>query len=578
MSNERNAENARANDKPTGLGQWFMARWVLFLTALLLVVAVVTFGVTAVLVSIFEHRQEARMPFVRLVDVDEVSTDPVPWGTNWPDQFDGYRRTVDTTETQFGGSNAMPESKLQSHPWLRRLYAGYAFSIDYREARGHAYMLFDQEVTERVTKRPQPGACLHCHASIIPTYRRLGMEAAGETPDAAALAADFNWPAVMEGFRLVGAMKYTDAHAELLKTPDGSPGEHLPLFPGGLATEIASPADPSKPSPETGEKEAASGHVGEGHPVGCIDCHNPKTMQVRVTRPGFVYGIAALARSDEPVPHLPSVERWRKGSRQKDYDPNVDATRQEMRSFVCGQCHVEYYCGAKETLFFPWDKGLKVEQIEQTFDQHKFPDGTPFYDFEHGETGARVYKAQHPEFELWSQGVHARSGVSCADCHMPYERRGAMKVSSHWVRSPLLSINRSCQTCHHMSEDELRDKVKTIQQRTESQLDRAAVAMTDMLDAILEAKSAGATPEQLAPIFELQKKAAWRLDFVSSENSMGFHADQEAVRILGESIDYSRQAQVASLRLRTPAVPAVEQPAEPVQGVTPTEKSPAEAK
>jgi nitrite reductase (cytochrome c-552) len=161
---------------------------------------------------------------------------------------------------------------------------------------------------------------------------------------------------------------------------------------------------------------------------------------------------------------------------------------------------------------------------------------------------------------------------------MPYERRGAMKVSSHWVRSPLLSINRSCQTCHHVPEDELRDKVKTIQQRTEAQLDRAAVAMTDMLDAILEAKSAGATPEQLAPIFELQKKAAWRLDFVSSENSMGFHADQEAVRILGESIDYSRQAQVASLRLRTPAVPAVEQPTEPVQGVTPTEKSPAGAK
>ena len=579
MSNERNAENAKAaNDKPLGLGQWFMARWVLFLTALLLVVAVVTFGVTAVLVSIFEHRQEARMPFVRLVEVDEVSTDPVPWGTNWPDQFDGYRRTVDTTETQFGGSSAMPDSKLQSHPWLRRLYAGYAFSIDYREARGHAYMLFDQEVTERVTKRPQPGACLHCHASIIPTYRRLGMEAAGETPDAAALAADFNWPAVMEGFRLVGAMKYTDAHAELLKTPDGSPGENLPLFPGGLTAEIPSPADPSKPSPETSETEAASGHVGEGHPVGCLDCHNPKTMQVRVTRPGFVHGIAALAKSDEPVPHLPSVERWRKGNRQKDYDPNVDATRQEMRSFVCGQCHVEYYCAVKETLFFPWDNGLKVEQIEQTFDQHKFPDGTPFYDFEHGETGARVYKAQHPEFELWSQGVHARSGVSCADCHMPYERRGAMKVSSHWVRSPLLSINRSCQVCHHVPEDELRDKVKTIQQRTEAQLDRAAVAMTDMLDAILEAKSAGATPEQLAPIFELQKKAAWRLDFVSSENSMGFHADQEAVRILGESIDYSRQAQVASLRLRTPAVPAVEQPAEPVQGVTPTEKSPAGAK
>ncbi len=574
MNVPRNAENAQdaataGAGNASGLGQWLMARWLLFLTLLLLVVVVVTFGVTAVLVSIFEHRQEARRPFVRLVDVDEVSTDPVPWGTNWPDQFDTYRRTVDQSETQFGGSSAMPASKLQSHPWLRRLYAGYAFSIDYREARGHAYMLFDQEVTERVTKRPQPGACLHCHASIIPTYRRLGMESLGLNPDQAALAAQFNWPAVMEGFRLAGAMKYSQAHAELLKTPDGTPGESLPLFPGGLAAEIPSPVDPAKPSPEPGENQAPPGHLGEGHPVGCIDCHDPKTMQVRVTRPGFVLGMAALARSDEPVPHLPSVERWRQGKREKDYDPNVDATRQELRSFACGQCHVEYYCGPKETLFFPWNNGLKVQEIEETFDQHKFPDGTAFYDFEHGETGAHVYKAQHPEFELWSQGVHARSGVSCADCHMPYERRGAMKVSSHWVRSPLLSINRSCQTCHHVPEDELRDKVKTIQQRTEEQLDRAAVAMTDMLDAILEAKTAGATPEQLAPIFDLQKKGAWRLDFVSSENSMGFHADQEAVRILAESIDYSRQAQVAALRLRAPAVAPAKQPSEPVQDAPP---------
>jgi nitrite reductase (cytochrome c-552) len=293
-----------------------------------------------------------------------------------------------------------------------------------------------------------------------------------------------------------------------------------------------------------------------------------------VTRPGFVEGIAALAESDDPVPHLPSVRRWREGNRQAAYDPNVDATRQEMRSFVCGQCHVEYYCASKTTLTFPWGKGLKVEQIEQFWDEQKFPDGSPFFDYEHGETGARVYKAQHPEFELWSQGIHARSGVGCADCHMPYERHGAMKVSSHWVRSPLLNINNACQNCHRMPEEELREKVRTIQGRTKSQLDRAAVAMTEMLDAIREAQAADATAEQLAPIFELQKKALWRLDFISSENSMGFHADQEAVRILGESIDYSRQAQVAAVRLRAPRAPSVEAPVEPVQGVTPTEKSP----
>ncbi len=539
-------------------------RWVVLL-GLLAVIAVATFGVAALLVSIFEHRQEARTPYVRLVEVTEVSTDPVPWGTNWPDQFDGYRRTVDLAETEFGGSSAMPASKLDAQPWLKRLYAGYAFSIDYREARGHAYMLYDQEVTERVTKRKQSGACLHCHASVIPTYRRLGLEADGQVADVDALAVGFNWPAVMKGFQLASAMDYAAAHAELLQTPDGTPGEDRPLFPGGVTQPKEQPA---------GAADEQADVVGQAHPVGCIDCHDPATMQIRVTRPGFIGGIVALAASDDAVPHLPSIERWRIGSRQTPYDPNVEASRQEMRTFVCAQCHVEYYCASKETLFFPWGQGLKVEQIEQLYDEHKFPDDSQFFDYQHGETGALVYKAQHPEFELWSQGVHARSGVSCADCHMPYERQGAKKVSSHRVSSPLLNINHACQTCHNVPEAELREKVATIQGRTESQLLRAATAMTDMLDAILEAQAAGASPDQLAPILDLQKKAMWRLDFISSENSMGFHADQEAVRILGESIDYSRQAQVMAIRLRAPAAPPVEAKTEGVLGVTPAKKEP----
>jgi len=547
-------------------------RTVLFAT-LLVVVAVVTFGVTALLVTIFEHREEARTPFVRLVEVDEGTTDPVPWGTNWPREFDSYRRTVDVTQTRFGGSSAMPQSKLEESPWLRRLYAGYAFSIDYRERRGHAYMLYDQQVTERVTKRQQSGACLHCHTSILPTYRRVGLEAMGRPADAAALAADFDWPAVMRGFEIMSPMPYADAFAEVLKTPDGTPGENRPLFPGGASTEAPTPGDLPGPQPAPAVHPGMA-EAGEAHPVSCVDCHEPQSMAIRVTRPGFVRGIAALAASDEPVPHLPSIERWRQGDRAAAYDPNVDASRQELRAYVCGQCHVEYYCANKETLFFPWDKGLKVEEIEATYEDHRFPDGEPFYDFVHGETGAHVYKAQHPEFETWSQGVHARSGVTCADCHMPYQREGAMKVSSHWVRSPLLSINTSCQPCHNVPEAELQDKVAAIQDRTKALIDRAAVAMTDMLDAIREAEAAGASEAQLAPIFELQRKSMWRLDFVASENSMGFHADQESARILGESIDFSRQAEVAALRLRTPAAPPSTRPVEPVLGVTPTAKAP----
>jgi nitrite reductase (cytochrome c-552) len=215
-----------------------------------------------------------------------------------------------------------------------------------------------------------------------------------------------------------------------------------------------------------------------------------------------------------------------------------------MRSFVCGQCHVEYYCGPKETLFYPWDNGLKVEQIEKTYDDHKFPDGTRFADFKHTETGAEVIKAQHPEFEMWSQGIHARSGVACADCHMPYKREGAMKVSEHHVQSPLLMVNLSCQTCHRVPEEELKARVETIQDRTHALMARSGTAMSDMLDALKAAKTAGATPDKLAPALALQRKAQWRLDFVNAENSLGFHASQESARILGESIDYSRQAQL----------------------------------
>jgi nitrite reductase (cytochrome c-552) len=127
---------------------------------------------------------------------------------------------------------------------------------------------------------------------------------------------------------------------------------------------------------------------------------------------------------------------------------------------------------------------------------------------------------------------------------MPYKREGAAKVSDHWVRSPLLNISRSCQTCHPYPEKELEERVHTIQDRTNVFMSRAGSAINEMLDAIVAAKQAGASPEQLKPALEFQRKAQWRLDFVNAENSMGFHAPQEAARILGEAIDYSRQAQL----------------------------------
>jgi nitrite reductase (cytochrome c-552) len=462
----------------------------------LVAIAAATAGATALLVNIFERKAEQRTPYVRVVEVSDEDTDPARWGKNWPAQYDGYRRTAQRTATRYGGhggSEAAPEEKIERDPWLKRMFLGYAFSIDYRDRRGHAYMLADQEATRRLEK-PQSGSCLHCHASVMPLYRELG---GGD---------------VFAGLDKTASMTYQEASARL----------------------------------------HASGHA---HPVSCVDCHDPATMALRVTRPGFIRGIQALAASAAEVPALPSVAEWRSGDRATPYDPNRDASRNELRSFVCGQCHVEYYCGGKMPLTFPWAKGLRVEEIEATWNATTFPDGSPFYDYEHGESGAHVLKAQHPEFELWNQGVHARSGVSCADCHMPYVREGATKISDHWVRSPLLNVNRACQTCHRFPEAEILGRVDTIQRRNHELMQRGGQALVALLDAVAAAKARGATDADLAAARDFQRKAQWRLDFVAAENSMGFHAPQEAARILGEAIDEARQGEVAALRVGAP-VPA----------------------
>jgi nitrite reductase (cytochrome c-552) len=415
--------------------------------------------VAALLLNVAERKREAKERYVELVDLTEETVDPEIWGKNFPRQYDAYLRTVDTLRTKHGGSEAF--SKLAQDPQWVRLFDGYAFSLDYREERGHAYMLTDQDETRRVLERPQPGACVHCHASVIPAYRKLGD---GD---------------VMKGFHVMNAMTRTGART----------------------------------------------HV--SHPIACIDCHDPETMELRVTRPGFLVGIRALKASQGIA----------------DYDPNRDATRQEMRTYVCGQCHVEYYFrGEGKTLTYPWSNGIKVEEMEAYYDSVKHVDWT------HPENGARILKAQHPEFETWSQGIHARSGVACADCHMPYKRDGAIKISDHHIRSPLLNVSNACRTCHHYPEEEIRARAVAIQDRTRGLLDRAEDAVLALMDSMKEAKRRGTPEAALESARDLHRKAQWRLDFVSAENSMGFHASQETARILAEAIDYARQGEAAALR------------------------------
>ncbi|HUG13268.1 MAG TPA: ammonia-forming cytochrome c nitrite reductase subunit c552 [Opitutaceae bacterium] len=455
------------------------------LAAIATAAALVICLVLALLINILERKQEAKNPFFRVVELDDNTVDPEVWGKNFPFQYDDYKKTVDQVRTRYGGSEALPrtptdvdprsvvsQSKIEEDPRLKRMWAGYAFALDFREERGHAHMLEDQTFTGRQAVQ-QPGTCLNCHASTYTAHMKLGD---GD---------------LIKGFERMNQMPFDEARKQV------------------------------------------------EHPITCIDCHDSQTMALRITRPAFIEGIRAL-KASQGIP---------------DYDVNISATRQEMRSMVCAQCHVEYHFkGPEKRLVFPWDRGVSVDSIQAYYDEAGFKDWT------HAETGAPMLKAQHPEFEMWSQGIHARSGVSCADCHMPYMRVGAHKISDHHVRSPVLNINRACQACHKWSEEELRQRVETIQNRTHRMREVAMDALMDLITDIKAAIDAGASDAALAEARDFQRKATFYLDFVEAENSTGFHAPQESVRILGESIDFSRRGQQALRRAGASATTAFADP------------------
>jgi len=413
--------------------------------------------------------------------ISDKVDDPAIWGKVFPLHYELYKKSVDMERTKYGGSEAVPRTPTQADPrstvssskvdqdiGLRTMWQGYAFATDFREERGHAYMLEDQKYTLRQQVVAQPGACLNCHASTFLAYRNAGE---GD---------------VTKGFEKINAMPYAEA-VKLVQ-----------------------------------------------HPVACIDCHDGATMALRVSRPAFIEGIRAYKASQGIA----------------GYDVNNQATGEEMRAYVCGQCHVEYYFkGPEKRLVYPWSKGLKVDDIQAYYDEIGFRDWT------HKDTGAPTLKAQHPEFELWSQGIHARAGVTCADCHMPKTTYKGTSLTDHWVRSPVLNLKEACVTCHQrhdgtITEKELKARVEQIQDRHWSLRQHAMTALMGLIADLKAARAAGRSDAELATARYLQRRAQFYLDFVEAENSTGFHAPQEAARILGESLNYSRQGQLA---VRDPA-------------------------
>jgi nitrite reductase (cytochrome c-552) len=256
------------------------------------------------------------------------------------------------------------------------------------------------------------------------------------------------------------------------------------------------------------------------HPIGCFDCHEPNTMKLRVTRPALREAFQRRGRDVDQVSH------------------------QEMRSLVCAQCHVEYYFKPDGNyLTFPWDKGTRPEDMEAYFD------AVHFSDFTHAISKTPMIKIRHPDYEVYSTGIHAYRNVSCADCHMPYRTEGGEKFTDHHIQSPLLNIANSCAVCHRWSEGDIRQRVEAIQDKVREGRDRAEAMLARAHFDVAAAIQAGAGDDELQGVRKLIRGAQLRWDYVAANNGMGFHSPQECLRILAASLDLSGDCRIQCARI-----------------------------
>jgi nitrite reductase (cytochrome c-552) len=408
--------------------------WIIFL-----ITVVIVFFIGLFASSIMERKSESKLYFQQTKEIAEWQPDNAVWGENFPREYETYVSTADTSfRSKYGGSGRI--DYLAADPNLVILWAGYAFSKEYNQGRGHFHAIEDIRNILR-TVQPQPATCWTCKSTDVP--------------------------------RMMNKMSAANFYK----------GKWVDMGP-----EI------------------------KNH-IGCQDCHDPKTMNLRITRPALVEAFQRQGR-----------------------DIN-NATHQEMRSLVCAQCHVEYYFkGEGKYLTFPWDKGLSADSMEAYYESQGFTDLT------HALSKTPILKAQHPDYEVYMTGIHADRGVACADCHMPYRREGSIKFTDHKIQSPLNNISGSCQVCHRESEQKLRDNVYERQDKV-NQI--KLMAEKNLVLCHIGAKIAwenGATDEEMKPLLALIRSAQWRWDWVAASNAVGFHSPVESLRVLATSIQRSQDA------------------------------------
>ena len=410
-----------------------------------LIIIVLAAGVIGMLLYI--RNQPAPIRGVApIVNIDAMEPVSAKWGQNFPNQYTSFLKTeTNNTRTAFGGSQ--PVSKLEIDPRLVKLFAGYPFSVEYNEDRGHMNALTDVRKIKRITAA-SPATCYSCKSSDNPKlWNQMGM-------------AKFD------------ATKFSDMTAQI------------------------------------------------NNPIGCSNCHEANTMRLIVTNPALEEGLKAQGKD------------WR------------TFTRQEMRTVVCANCHVEYYFqGDGKYLVFPWKNGTTVDAMEKYYDEIKFSD------WKMPDAGTDMIKMQHPDYEMFTAGsTHFKAGVACADCHMPYTRDASAKYSSHDVKSPLLEPSRTCGACH-TDVNYVVDRVSVIQKQVNDTMLASEDAILDAVAAITKAAAnTNANQALLTEARTLHRHAQLRWDYIAAENSMGFHNPEEALRILATATDYARQAQIKAIQ------------------------------
>ena len=426
--------------------------WVLFFTTI-----IVVFLLGLLASSIIERRTEAVFAYAPQNNFKGFEPRNEKWGANFPREYESYERTSDTSFKSKYGGNIMRDM-LEEDPMLVMLWAGYPFSKDYNQGRGHYFAIDDIRNTLRTgapkdtAHSPMPNTCWTCKSPDVP--------------------------------RLMQEM--------------------------GVANFYK------------GKWDKLGGEV-VNH-IGCADCHDPKTMKLTITRPALV---EAFARQGKDI---------------------TKATYQEMRSLVCAQCHVEYYFDKHKIegvsyLTFPWDNGMNVEKMEEYYDNIEFSDWT------HGLSKAKMIKAQHPDYELYLTGVHAKRGVSCADCHMPYKSEGGVKFTDHHIQSPLNNVANSCQVCHREETEQL---ILDVNERQEKIKQNVLILESILVKAHIEAKSAwdhGATEAQMKDILTDIRHAQWRWDYSVASHGASFHAPVEVSRMVGAAISIAQEARIKLAKL-----------------------------